>query len=47
MIKAAGALPLNADLHKVKTFKDQTESKDVGPWKGYQVYIFTYMHTYM
>ena len=37
MLKAAGAHPLNVDLHKIKAFKDQTESAAVGPWKGYQV----------
>ena len=37
MLKAAGAHPLNVDLHKIKAFKDQAESAAVGPWKGYQV----------
>lgn len=37
MIKAAGAVALNADLHTIPVFKDQTESKDKGPWKGYQL----------
>jgi hypothetical protein len=37
MIKAAGATPLNADLHGIKVFKDQQESKDAGPWRGYQL----------
>ena len=37
MLKAAGAHPLNADLHKITAFKDQAESAAVGPWKGYQM----------
>jgi len=37
MIKAAGATPLNADLHGIKVFKDQQESKDAGPRRGYQL----------
>ena len=37
MIKAAGAVPLNADLKDIRVFEDQKESKETGPWKGYQL----------
>ena len=37
MVKAAGAVPLNADLKDIRVYKDQTESKEIGPWKGYQL----------
>lgn len=35
MIKAAGGVPLNADVHTMAV-QDPKQSPDKGPWKGYQ-----------
>jgi len=36
LVKAAGGVVLNEQIHSVKAYKDQNESPTLGPWVGYQ-----------